>query len=152
MHLRYSFDLVEPTPLTSNYLQEALVETIPNLCQRSQHLVVRCLGLVVRVEQQWVARRPPRVAITDSPNSDTHAIRLVQAGLDNIGPVRSRCILDIDLGESTLGSSGAKCRHGGWSIGTLTRCQVTLRADAVDGNPLGDPLLDVAGHALRLCV
>lgn len=123
-----------------------------HLLQRSQDLVVSRLGLEARVEQQGVTLRPPGVIVTNTPNSDTDAVGLVQASLDNIGPVGARSVLDVDLGERALGCSTAKSCHSGGSVGTLTGGQVALRADTIDGNAGSDPLLHVPDHALGLGV
>lgn len=123
-----------------------------HLLQSSQDLVVRGLGLEARVEQQRVALRPPRVLVTNTPDSDAHAVGLVQASLDDVAPVGSVSVLDVDLSERTLRSGTAKSSHGGGSVSTLAGRQVTLRTDTVDGNTGGDPLLDVADHGRGLSI
>jgi hypothetical protein len=122
------------------------------LLQSSQNLVVGGLGLEAGVEQERVALGPPRVVVTNTPDSDTDAVGLVKASLDDVAPVRSVSILDIDLGQGALGSGTAESSHGGGSVGTLARLQVTLRTNTVNGDAGSDPLLDVADHGGRLRV
>jgi hypothetical protein len=122
------------------------------LLECSQDLVVGSLGLEARVEQQRVTLGPPGVVVTNTPDGDTDAVLLVQASLDDIGPILTVGVLDVDLGERTLGSSAAKSCHGGGGVSTLAGLQVTLRANAIDGDTSGDPLLDVADHGGRLRV
>jgi hypothetical protein len=116
------------------------------LLECSQDLVVGSLGLEARVEQQRVTLGPPGVVVTNTPDGDT------DASLDDIGPILTVGVLDVDLGERTLGSSAAKSCHGGGGVSTLAGLQVTLRANAIDGDTSGDPLLDVADHGGRLRV
>jgi hypothetical protein len=122
------------------------------LLESSQNLVVGSLGLEAGIEQQRVTLGPPGVVVTYTPDGDTDAVGLVQASLDDVAPILSVGILDVDLGQRTLGSGTAKSCHGGRGVGTLARLQVTLRADAVDGDTGSDPLLDVADHGGRLRV
>jgi hypothetical protein len=122
------------------------------LLQSSQNSVVSRLSLVPRVEQQRVTLRPPRVAVAYTPYGDTNAIGLVQARLDNVRPVSSLRVLDVNFSERALGSSSAESSHSGGGVGTLAGGQVTLRADTVDRDTLADPVLDVANHGLGLCV
>lgn len=122
------------------------------LLQSSQNSVISILRLVVGVEQQRVTRRPPRVAVTNTPDGDTNTISLAQASLDHISPVRLLSILNVNLSQRTLGSSSTESGHGSRCVGALARGQVTLRTNTVDGDARGDPLLDVADHALRLRV
>lgn len=123
-----------------------------HLLQSSQDLVVGALGLEARVEQQRVALGPPGVLVTNTPDSDTDTVGLGQAGLDDVAPVGSVGILDVDLGERTLGSGTAKSGHGGGGVGALAGLQVTLRANTIDGDTSGNPLLDVADHGGGLSV
>lgn len=125
---------------------------VSHLLQSSQDLVVGALGLEARVEQQRVALGPPGVLVTNTPDSDTDTVGLGQAGLDDVAPVGSVGILDVDLGERTLGSGTAKSGHGGGSVGALAGLQVTLRANTIDGDTSGNPLLDVADHGGGLSV
>jgi hypothetical protein len=123
-----------------------------HLLQSSQNLVVGSLGLEAGVEQERVALGPPGVVVTDTPDSDTDAVLLVKAGLDDVAPVGSVGVLDVDLGQGALGSSTAESSHGGGSVGTLAGLQVALRTNTVDGDAGSDPLLDVADHGGRLRV
>ena len=110
------------------------------------------LGLVAAVEQQWVTLGPPGVVVPDTPDGDTDTVLLLHASLDDVLPVSGRCILDVDFGESALGSSAAEELHGTRGIGTLALGQVTLRTDTIDLPALADPFLDLAGHGLGLRV
>ena len=113
---------------------------------------VSLLGVEVGVEEEGVAVGPPGVAVADTPDGDTDAVGLVEASLDNVGPVGLLGVLDVDLGHGALGSRAAEKLHGVDGGGALAGAQVSLGADTVNGNTLGDPLLDVFGHALGLCV
>ena len=108
------------------------------------------LGLVAAVEQQWVTLGPPGVVIPDTPDGDTDAVLLLHAGLDDVLPIGGGCVLDVDFGESALGSGTAEESHGAWCVGTLSLGQVTLRTDTIDLPALSDPFLDLAGHGLGL--
>lgn len=121
-----------------------------HLLQSSQDGVVSLLGLVAGVEQERVAVGPPGVVVADTPDSHTDAVLLVQAGLDDVGPVGLLSVLDVELGDGTLGSSTAEKSHSTRGSSTLTRGQVSLGTDTVDGDAGGDPLLDVLGHGLGL--
>ena len=135
-----------------SYLQKKAYATAlrQRLLQSSQNGVISIFRLIVGVEQQRVTRRPPRVAVTNTPDGDTNTISLVQASLDHISLVRLLSILNVDLSQRTLGSSSAESGHGSRRIGSLAGGQVTLRTNTVDGDARGDPLLDVADHALCL--
>ena len=122
------------------------------LVDSSKDSVVSCLGVVVGVEEEGVAVGPPGVVVADTPDGNTNAVLLVQASLDDVLPVRGLGVLDVDLGERTLGGGSAERGHGGGSVGTLAGGDVTLRTDTVDGDTGGDPLLDVADHTLGLGV
>jgi len=122
------------------------------LLEGSQDGVVGSLGVEVGVEQQRVALGPPGVVVTDTPDGDTDAVLLVKAGLDNVGPISLLRVLDVNLGHGALGCGTAKESHGLDGAGTLTGGQVRLRTDTVNGPSLGNPLLNVAGNGLCLCV
>src|SRR5690242_19871712 len=118
-----------------------------DLLQRRQNGVVRLLRLEVSIEQQRVTLRPPRVAVPNTPYRDTDAVLLVQARLNDIGPVRLLRVLDIDLGQRAFGSGSTQCGHGGRRIRALARLQVALRTDTVDGHAGRAPLLDLVDQA-----
>lgn len=122
-----------------------------HLLKSSHGLVVGRLRLVVGVEQERVALGSPGFCVADTPDSDTHAVLLVDASLDNVGPVRGS-VLDVDLSHGTLGSGTTKSSHGGDRVGTLAGCQVGLRTHTVNGNTGSDPLLDMVDHRSRLHV
>lgn len=126
-------------------VQRTCVDT--TLLQRRQNGVVRLLRLEVSIEQQRVTLRPPRVAVPNTPYCDTDAVVLVQAGLDDIGPVRLLRVLDINLSQRAFGSGSTQCGHGGRRVCTLARLQVALRTDTVDGHAGRAPLLDLVDQA-----
>lgn len=109
---------------------------------------VSWLGVRAGVEQQGVSLRPPGIVVLDTPDSDTDAVALSHASLDNVGPIRLLRVLDVHLGECAFGGGAAEGSHGGGSIGALAGAQVSLGTDAIDGDTGRDPLLDVADHAL----
>lgn len=113
---------------------------------------VSLLGVVAVVEEERVALGPPGVGVPDTPDGDTNAVLLVKAGLGDVGPVSLLGVLDVDLGHGALGSNAAEELHGVDGSGTLAGGKVSLRTDTVDGDTGGDPLLDVLGHGLGLCV
>ena len=113
---------------------------------------VSLLGVEAVVEEEGVALGPPGVGVLDTPDGDTNAVLLVKAGLGDVGPVSLLGVLDVDLGHGALGSNAAEELHGVDGSGTLAGGKVSLRTDTVDGDTGGDPLLDVLGKGLGLCV
>jgi hypothetical protein len=122
------------------------------LLESSKNGVVSLLGVEVAVEQKRVTLGPPGVGVADTPDGNTDTVVLVQASLDDVGPVGLLGVLDVNLGERTLGGCCAERGHGSRGVGTLAGCQVTLGTDTVDGDTGGDPLLDVADQTLGLRV
>ena len=88
-------------------------------------------------------------AIAHTPHGDTHALGLVQAALGDGGVVVDVVVLDVQLGDGDLLDAGrGKGLDGAGERAALARVQVALRADAVNGNARGQPLLDVGDHAV----
>jgi hypothetical protein len=123
-----------------------------NLLEGVENSGVGLLGVVAVVEEEGVTLGPPGVGVADTPDGDTDAVLLVEAGLGDVGPVSLLGVLDVDLGHGALGSRAAEKLHGVNGGGTLARAQVSLRTDTVNGDTGGDPLLDVLGHSLGLSV
>jgi hypothetical protein len=141
-----------PAPAPVQWLHRRLSKCVRHLSQSLENSVVGRLGVEAAVEEQRVALGPPGVLVTNTPDGDTDTVLLVQASLDNVGPVRSLGVLDVDLGESALWGSSAESSHGSRSVSTLSGCQVTLGTDTVNGDTSGPPLLDVLDHSLGLSV
>jgi hypothetical protein len=92
---------------------------VTRLLESSKDSVVSLLGVEAGVEQKRVTLWPPGVGVADTPDGDTNTVLLVQASLDDVGPVRLLSVLDVDLGERTLGSCAAERGHGSGGVGTL---------------------------------
>jgi hypothetical protein len=141
-----------PAPAHAHLLQRRPHNHVKRLCKSLENSVVGGLGVEVAVEQQRVTLGPPGVLVANTPDGDTDAVLLVQASLDNVGPVRSLGVLDVDLGKSALWGSSAESGHGSRGLGTLSGLQMTLGTDTVNGNTSSPPLLDVLDHSLGLSV
>lgn len=121
-----------------------------HLLQRRQHSIIRRLRLIVRIKQQRVTRRPPRIRIPNTPDRYTNTIRLAQTSLNNIRPIRRLRILNINLGHRTLRRSRTQRSHSRRRTRALARSQMGLRADPIDRDAGRAPGFDVLDHGLRL--
>jgi hypothetical protein len=121
-----------------------------HLLQRSNKRSVRRLRLEATVEEERVLTRPPGLSVRDTPSSNTNTVVKVKASLGDSLVVGSRSASNVKLGDSDLRSDSSKSLEG--VGGAAGRGQVGLRANAVDGNAGGDPLLDFGGEAGELGV
>jgi hypothetical protein len=143
---------LSPAPAYAKYPHNKLRNHHKRLCQGGEHSVVGSLGVEVAVEQQGVALGPPGVVVTNTPKGDTDAVLLVQASLDNVGPVGLLGVLDVELGDGALWGSSAESSHGSRGLGTLSGDKMGLGANAINGKTSSPPLLDVLDQALGLAV
>jgi len=146
------FFSLSPNIYKSVWQEKAVQSSVWRLLEGSQDGVVSSLGVEAGVEEQRVALGPPGVVVTDTPDGNADAVLLVDAGLNNVGPVGLLRVLDVNLGHGALGCGAAEKSHGVDGGSTLTGGQVSLRTDTVNGPSLGNPLLNVAGNGLCLCV
>lgn len=110
------------------------------------------LRLIVRIEKQGVATRPPAIRIPNTPNRNTHAVGNISASLDRSRILARIRTLDIQLSDRALGSDSAQVAHGLRNTTGLTLRKMALGADAVDGDTVCDPLADLGDHALGFAV
>ena len=115
----------------------------PRLRQRRDDGVVGSLGVEAAVEEQGVARGPPRVLVAHAPDRDADALGLGEAALGNGGVVVGVAALDVELGDGDLldPGNGAERLDRAGEVGALPCVEVTLSADAVDGDAGSDPLI-----------
>lgn len=121
----------------------------PHLAESVDDGSVSSLGVVVSIEQKTIVLLAPRVLVRDTPDGDTNTLGDVEAGLGDGGVVVGGGSADVELGDGNL----LDTRVGEGSESTLdlasgTGVKVSLRANAVDGNALAEPLLDGGNHAL----
>jgi hypothetical protein len=120
-----------------------------HLAESVDNSSVSRLRVVVSIEQKAVVLLAPRVLVRNTPDGDTNALGDVEAGLSDGGVVVGGSSADVELGDGNL----LDTRVGEGSESTLdlasgTGVEVGLGADAVDGDALGQPLLDGGDHAL----
>lgn len=87
--------------------------------------------------------------VPNTPDGDANTRLNREAALGDLSVVIGVVALDIKLSDGNLGNTGiGESLDGGGQLGPATSVDVTLRADAVDGDTGGDPLLDVSNHAV----
>jgi hypothetical protein len=146
-----------------------------NLLQVAEQGVVSGLGLVVAVEQQRAGLLAPAVLVGNTPDGNANTLGQLKSMLAcGIGfGSRLETYVKTALHDSDVvvgsGTSNVKLSDGDLldvgasenleSIGNLGggvpssgSSEMGLRADAVDGDTLRDPLVDLANHAGGLSV
>lgn len=105
------------------------------------------LSLVLSVEEKAVLLLAPRVLVRDTPDSNTDTLRNVKASLGNGSVVGSRGRADVELSDGNLlYTSGSHLLESSLDTVGGTGVEMGLRTDTVNGDALGDPLLDVSDH------
>jgi hypothetical protein len=121
--------------------------TIQNLAESVNNSAVGRLGLVLSVEEEAVLLLAPRVLVRDTPDSDTDTLGDVKASLGNSSVVGSRGSTDVELSDSNLlDTSGSHLLESSLDTVGGTRVEMGLRTNTVNGDALGNPLLDVGDH------
>lgn len=86
--------------------------------------------------------------ITNTPNSDTDTLGLVQTSLGDSSIIASVVTLDIELRDRNLLYIGSSKRlDGGGEVAAASSIDVALSTNAVDGYAGSHPLVDVLDHA-----
>ena len=89
----------------------------------------------------------PRVLVRDTPDGDTDTLGDVEAGLGDGGVVSSRGSADVELSDGNLlDTSGSQSLESALDTIGGTGVEMGLRTNTVDGDALGNPLLDVGDH------
>lgn len=70
--------------------------------QQSEHSSLGGFGLEVAVPEQRLVARAPAVCVVDAPSGDGHALRGVQACLDDVGVVGRRSPCNIELSDGNI--------------------------------------------------
>jgi hypothetical protein len=125
--------------------------TVNLLLKSIDNSSVSSLLLEVAVKQQRAITLSPALAVRNTPLGNTNTVGRLHASIDNLD-VRARVgTSEIKLSHCALGSRGT---DGLESTGNIVRVvegarlsKVGLRANAVDGDAGGDPLLDVGDEA-----
>jgi len=111
------------------------------------------LGLVVAVEKERAVAGSPAVLVRDTPDGDADALGDLEAGVHDGEVVVGRGARDVELGDGDLlNVGGGKSFQGSGDtrgrVPAARGSKMGLRADAVDGNALGEPLVHVGDHAV----
>lgn len=83
-----------PRPDSSSHPPHAS-RSILQLHQR----IIRRLGLEIAIKEQRIITGAPRVRIADAPDSDAHALGLLQAAFDGVDVVSGASLCDVELGD-----------------------------------------------------
>lgn len=124
-----------------------LLKDTASLTESVYNSAVGRLGLVVTVEEETVLLLAPRVLVRDTPDRDADTLGNIEAGLGDNGVIVGGGRTDIELSDGNfLNTSGSHLLESRLDTVGGTGVEMGLGADTVDGDALGNPLLDVGDH------
>lgn len=115
-----------------------------------QNSLERRFLLELAIKQQRLPIFPPAICITDPPHRDTNTLLHLETRLHSRSVLLRVCTFDIEFRDGYLGCSPCEGLKGIFDPIRLSRFQVRLTSNTINGYALSPPLLDLCDYGLRL--